>query len=306
MPEGTIKFSIIIPTYNRADFIAKTIQSVLDQTYPNFELLVVDDGSKDNTREVVEAIQDPRVKYFLKENGERGAARNYGIKRAVGEYITFLDSDDLLYPFHFEEAMNVLEKYPDADVFHLSYEYVDTSGKVLSQKFHEADLNAQLVRGNLLSCIGVFVKNEILQQINFSENRALSGTEDWLLWLRLASRYKFYFSNRITASMINHEARSVLNFDEQEMLTRTELLLEGLQNDEHFMKTMGDTLKRIEAHMLSYISIHLLLSGKPSRAIYYFKQVFKTDLHEVFTRRTVSILVRLMLYPLTKTAVSKR
>lgn len=289
MEQQHIQFSIIVPTYNRQDFIGKTIQSILAQTYTNFEVLVVDDGSKDNTQEVVEAIDDDRVHYFKKENGERGAARNYGIKRAKGKYITFIDSDDLLYPFHFEEAMNIIKQHNNPDAFHLAYEYKDPEGNILSVKTHQADVNAQLITGNIFSCIGVFVKNEILQDVNFSENRKLSGTEDWLLWLRLAARVQYKYSNRITASMINHEARSVLNFDEQEMLTRTELLMEGLRADPVFMKRLGDKLNRIEAHMLSYISLHLLLSKKKDRAMHYLKKAALLSPAEFFTRRTAAI-----------------
>lgn len=290
MEQQQIQFSIIVPTYNRQDFIVKTINSILAQSYGNFEVLVVDDGSKDNTQEVVEAIDDERVHYFKKENGERGAARNYGIKRATGKYITFIDSDDLMYNFHFEEAMNVIKKHGDPDAFHLAYEYKDPDGKVLSVKQHEPDVNAQLIKGNVFSCIGVFVKNEILQEVHFSENRKLSGTEDWLLWLRLSARVKFHYSNRVTASMINHEARSVLNYDEQEMLTRTQLLMDGLREDKVFMERLGDKLNRIEAHMLSYISLHLLLSKKKDRAMHYLKRTAQLSMPEFFTRRTLAIL----------------
>src|SRR5437763_11554370 len=96
--EGRIFFSIIIPTYNRASMIEKTIQSALNQSYSDYEIIIVDDGSTDNTEQVVLSIKDARIFYFKKENAERAAARNYGAHRAKGDYITFLDSDDVLYP----------------------------------------------------------------------------------------------------------------------------------------------------------------------------------------------------------------
>ena len=80
-----ILFSIVVPTYNREKFIVKTIQSLLNQTYNNFELLIIDDGSTDNTEKVVREIEDQRIQYHQKENGERGAARNYGAKLAKGK-----------------------------------------------------------------------------------------------------------------------------------------------------------------------------------------------------------------------------
>ena len=91
-------FSVIIPTYNRAGLIGKAIDSVLAQTFADWELLIIDDGSTDNTRQIVEAYTDRRVKYIYQENAERSAARNNGVAQAAGKYICFLDSDDYCLP----------------------------------------------------------------------------------------------------------------------------------------------------------------------------------------------------------------
>ena len=93
-------FSIVVPTYNRAGFIPATIKSVANQSFTSWELLIVDDGSTDDTAAVVAARPDPRLHYLPKTNAERGAARNYGLARAQGEYVLFLDSDDRLHPNH--------------------------------------------------------------------------------------------------------------------------------------------------------------------------------------------------------------
>ena len=99
-------FSIIIPTYNRANLISISIESVLKQTFTDFELIIVDDGSTDNTSEVVGNYTDNRIFYYKKVNEERGAARNYGIKKSCGEYVNFLDSDDFFDANHLEVAYN--------------------------------------------------------------------------------------------------------------------------------------------------------------------------------------------------------
>ncbi len=93
-----------MPTYNRANLILASIQTAIAQEYPHFEIIVVDDGSTDNTEEVVKAITNPKFRYHKKTNEERAVARNTGFNLAKGDYVTLLDSDDFLYPTHLEEA----------------------------------------------------------------------------------------------------------------------------------------------------------------------------------------------------------
>lgn len=95
-------FSVIIPTYNRATKLKEAVQSVCDQSFKNFELIIVDDGSTDNTKQVIESFRDERIKYIYQNNQERSAARNNGIRNAKGTFICFLDSDDLYLPQHLE------------------------------------------------------------------------------------------------------------------------------------------------------------------------------------------------------------
>ena len=128
-----ILFSIVIPTYNREKFIIKTIQSLLSQTYTKFEIIVVDDGSTDNTEKFVRNVKDKRIKFFKKENKERGAARNYGTNKAKGKYINFFDSDDLAYKNHLSEAMVMLHKFNNPEVFHLGYDMKNSKGSIVKR-----------------------------------------------------------------------------------------------------------------------------------------------------------------------------
>ena len=118
---SNILFSLIVPTYNRESFIVKTIQSVLSQTYLNFELIIVDDGSTDNTEQVIGKIRDKRIKYYKKKNDERVAARNYyATNKAKDGFVKFFDSDDLLYSKYLEEA-NLFIKKIDLKIFFINY-----------------------------------------------------------------------------------------------------------------------------------------------------------------------------------------
>jgi len=125
-----IFFSVIMPTYNREGFLVKTIQSVLAQQFDQFELLIVDDGSTDRTAEVIQSFQDPRIVYIKKENGERATARNAGIEKAQGHYLTFLDSDDLLKENHLSMAWKRIQQNHPA-VFHLGYDVTDEKGNMV-------------------------------------------------------------------------------------------------------------------------------------------------------------------------------
>src|SRR4051794_21695728 len=142
-------FSVVIPTYNRAHIVRETIESVLAQTDPDFEVIVVDDGSTDATGDVVAEVTDPRVSYVRKQNAERGAARNFGAARALGRYVNFVDSDDVLYPHHLATARRLIAIADHPEILHLGYEMKDGAGAVIARvDSFEGRLNNYLPSGN--------------------------------------------------------------------------------------------------------------------------------------------------------------
>ena len=171
------------------------IPSVLNQTIMQFELIIIDDGSTDNTAEIVKKFSDKRIQYLKKRNEERAIARNYGISKAKGDYVTFLDSDDHVYPQFLEEAIKVMEQHDHPEWFHLAYEIKDEKGRILRQENkRKGNINPSLITGNHLSCIGVFVRKDIIQKHQFNTDPDIIGSEDYLLWLELASRYTLKYS----------------------------------------------------------------------------------------------------------------
>ncbi|ANE52453.1 glycosyltransferase family 2 protein [Flavisolibacter tropicus] len=292
-------FTVVIPTYNRAHLIGMTLKSVLTQTFTDFEVIVVDDGGKDDTEAVVKALGSNKVQYFRKENGERGAARNYGWQIANGEYVTFLDSDDLFYADHLQlayEFMTQLQEKPKC--FAQAYEIKDAhTDKVIVSAYQttQPTINNVLVKGNILSCFGVFLKTELFEEVKFEEDRHFAGSEDWLLWLQLAARYPFFYNNAVSGALLEHDDRSVLSFNEQSLLFRTEHLKQKLGQDTAFLKTFGPRLlKKIHAHMLTYSSLHLAMSREKRKAIYYLQQALKTDYKEIFNRRCLAIIKHIL------------
>jgi len=124
-----MKFSIIIPTYNRAAFLPKAIESVLSQTYTGWELIIVDDGSTDNTKEVVSQYRDERIKYIYQDNAERCVARNNGIEHASGDYVCFLDSDDEYLENYLYDLSEIISAHNGAKLFIVSSMLVENNGE---------------------------------------------------------------------------------------------------------------------------------------------------------------------------------
>src|SRR5687768_3357276 len=120
-----IFFSVIIPVYNRAHLLGETIDTVLAQSYPRFEIIIVDDGSTENIRSALDAkfSNEPRLRYFRKQNEERGAARNFGLGQAKGDYAVFFDSDDIMKPHYLETLNKIITENPGVKLLAAKYNY---------------------------------------------------------------------------------------------------------------------------------------------------------------------------------------
>jgi len=292
-----IKFSIIIPTYNRVEFILLAIRSVLLQSYKNFELIVVNDGSTDETESVIATIKDDRLKYIRIENGERGKARNTGVAMATGDYVTFLDSDDQLYDDYLEEALNGLEKHNYIPFYHQAYEirsYVKFSDRLV-HNYHNRDVRF-LVKGNPLSCLGIFIRRAEALQFPFNEDRALSGSEDWELWLRLSANFGLRRGKKICACLILHDDRSVYQIEEHRLVKRKQLAIDYAFKDAAVVKMYGAYLREILAHSDTYNSLHLALAGKKKRSLFYLFRAFKRYPLCIINRRTLAIFKYYLIY----------
>ncbi|MCU7551292.1 glycosyltransferase family 2 protein [Chitinophagaceae bacterium LB-8] len=188
--------SVIMPAYNAAKYISASIESVLQQTYSNWELIVVDDGSKDDTKAIVLAYvqKDNRIKYHWQPNGKLGNARNSGIRNATGKWITFLDSDDLWACNKLEKQIEAAHKNKDVDViFTGGYFFNDddltklTPYPTLLGKFGPKEMYKLEYQSNYIANLSVMVKREYIDKIGFQdEHRFIYGCEDWDYWIRLA------------------------------------------------------------------------------------------------------------------------
>jgi glycosyltransferase involved in cell wall biosynthesis len=207
-----------------------------------------------------------RVHYYRKDNAERAAARNYGARLAKGDYINFFDSDDLAYNNHIEEAIQAATRLNNPEVFHLGYDVKDAEGNLLREvREWPATINSRLINGNHLSCNGVFIRKDIADNFPFNEIRRLSASEDYELWLRLASRFSFHCVNTVTSTVVNHEFRSVVRINQESLLQRMQILEEELQKDNVFMQVYGSQLAIFKAYLNIYIALHLAMAGYPKK-----------------------------------------
>ncbi|MDX1634508.1 MAG: glycosyltransferase [Marinobacter sp.] len=216
--------SVVTPTYNRADFLPEAVRSVLDQTFPDFELLIVDDGSTDNTREVLAPfLEDPRVHYQYQANQGQSMARNHALSRARGRFICFLDSDNAWLPDKLEKQMAAFEQHPDVDVVYGDIITIDEGGRELSRenmRRYSGHIAAQMLRDNCVS-----MNTAMARRRCFDEMGGMSGTrrvaDDYDLWLRFSARYRFLYlpeffaKYRVMADQISSDKRRRFDTNEQ-------------------------------------------------------------------------------------------
>ena len=182
------KVSVVIPTYNKADYTKKTVDSVLAQTYPNLEVIVVDDGSHDNTVKVVEQYGN-RVRLIQKANGGACSARNEGIRNATGEYVAFIDCDDLYYPEKIQRCIDYLEYKPQSGFVYTAVNFIDDHDRIVGIYDHhrsrEGDIAGALILGNFICNSTVVVRRSVLQQVGFFDEKVFTPG-DWDMWLRFS------------------------------------------------------------------------------------------------------------------------
>lgn len=185
-------FTVVIPTFNRADKLSAAIRSVLEQSFEDFELLIMDDGSTDHTKDMVNDLRDKRVRYEWGPNsGGPARPRNRGIEVASGQWISFLDADDIWYPTRLAEVANSINSYPESDIFcHNELLHIIGNEKTLLEygPFQKDFYRVMLTQGNRLSTSAVTVRTDLLLKNNlrFNESRDYVAVEDYDLWLRLA------------------------------------------------------------------------------------------------------------------------
>lgn len=174
--------SIIIPCYNYAHFLSEAIDSALRQTYPNIEILVIDDGSRDATANIAARYRN-QVQYFYKSNGGLSQARNYGVRQCNGQYIVFLDADDLLEPTFIEECLEILLANPKFAFVYTQLRYFGNVEQITNHPDYDVE---RLKLGNYINACALLKKDLVCRHPYDESNR--TSWEDWDFYLTLASQ----------------------------------------------------------------------------------------------------------------------
>jgi glycosyltransferase involved in cell wall biosynthesis len=188
---GHPRVSVIIPAYNGADYTVKTVESVLAQTYRDFEVIVVDDGSTDHTRTALLPYGD-QIQYIYKENGGACSARNVGIRLARGEFVACLDCDDIWLPDKLRYSLPVLDSDPGMAFVFTLCQMIDGAGEIIGEAHYSFDIERaylNLLSENYIMAPSVIMRRSCLDDVGlFDESIFIPA--DWDLWLRLACRYR--------------------------------------------------------------------------------------------------------------------
>lgn len=198
--------SVIMPTYNHARYIGEAIDSVLNQSYKNFELIIIDNYSTDNTKEIVTSYNENRIKYSkFRNHGIIAASRNHGIKNSSGKYIAFLDSDDIWLPQKLELQIDLMESNKDIGLSYVLYSYLleDASVKDIIPKpgnRFRGNVFTSLFRTPVIANSGAMVRTQIFNELGLlDENPKLVTIEDYEMWLRISRSW--------AVDYVDHEAQ---------------------------------------------------------------------------------------------------
>lgn len=206
------KVSVIIPTYNRSELLKKAIESLENQSHQNFEIIIIDDCSTDDTAEVVRGMDDERIIYLRHDTNKGGSeARNTGIKQATGSFIGFLDSDDQWLPDKLERQLKQFEGQPDVGVVYTGVQVVDEHNQPTRKivPAYKGEILPKLFESNCIDTTSsVLVKREVLDQVQ-GFDASLPSCQDWDLYIRLAQVTKFDFVKESLVLFYHHSGERI-------------------------------------------------------------------------------------------------
>ncbi len=287
------RFSVVIPLYNKAKSIRSTIESVLAQTFDNFELVVVNDGSTDGSGDAVCTMKDPRIRLIDKPNGGVSSARNRGIAESKGEWIALLDGDDLWLPNHLENFVKATSMFPEANVFYTAFTTDRAKNFAPIQSVfacEEKDCFAAALAGHGIWTSCVCFRTALIRSMSMFREDLTNG-EDWELWHRFIKREKIIFISEVTAVYrTTAEARASRRIGNLESRYLWHLSLKNLHASEYeyfernymcllealfpFHPTLFFKIAKRQDFLLVYEFPFFFFKSKFARLFNFFRRVF--------------------------------
>jgi len=280
-----MKISVIIPTFNRKVFICEAIKSVLNQTYKDIEIIVIDDGSTDNTYKEIKEMGDEKIRYYkFPHTGIPAILRNYGIKKARGEYIAFLDSDDLWLENKLKKQIDFYNKKYECLLFTDAF-YMDSYEKLIKfngkSTFFEGNpppninVYQNLIKVDFIPTLAVLVPKEFIIRVGyFDESPSLKSVEDYDLWLRISQKYKVDYINEPLAIYRVHNMNISLGENYiNHIIAHCELYKKFLnsENSREIKKSMEEQLIKFTKKTFNYF----LYTKEYKKSIHFLKEYLK-------------------------------
>ena len=219
------RFSVVISVFNKEKYIADTLKSVLAQTFTDFEVVILNDGSTDKSEAEILKFNDPRIRYFSKKNSGASAARNFTIQQANSKYIALMDADDYWYPFYLEEQNRLINQFPNESVFATATE-IKRNGKTFKNSYSIKTIGTDAVvvdyfeasqLDSVLLSISTVLNKNVFEEAGWYDPKIKSG-EDTDLYVRIGLKYKVVFSPKVCATYVvrkNSLFQSVKNLEEK-------------------------------------------------------------------------------------------
>jgi len=277
--------SIIMPVYNGEKYIVEAIESILNQSYKNYEIIIVNDGSTDNTFDKTRLyLQRSNIKYVEQDNRGLPAALNTGIRASSGEYIAFLDCDDLWMPYKLDMQMVFMKEHPDVGLAHGNISYIDQHGTPFTPDSpYQTDISGncfpELFMGNRIAVLTVLIKKECVANVGFFDED-FKYADDYDMWLRISRHYPLGHIDKCLAAYRKHPggiSSDIIthNADVLRVLEKT------LKQYPDTWRIVGkDKVKERLFHLANHLATLCFNSGSYVGSITYSYKAFKIDIRK--------------------------
>ncbi|HZW62183.1 MAG TPA: glycosyltransferase family 2 protein [Flavobacteriaceae bacterium] len=276
-------FSVVIPLYNKENYIEKTLHSVLNQAFQDFEVIVVNDGSTDKSPEKVRAFKDSRIRLISIENSGVSHARNTGILEAKADFIAFLDADDLWEKNHLKDLLQLIQNFPNCGLYATAYvkksgeRFLECKFKDIPKGFEWSGIVQNYFESSIYNSIAwasaVAIPKNTFETIGlFDDTITLGAGEDTDMWIRIALKHPIAFSNKVSA---------IHNLHAENRLSNTNTNLRhfiNLDNYESIAKSNPSLKRYLDINRFS-IGLKYILSSNKEKGRSYFEKIDKQNLN---------------------------